>query len=130
MCKGLGIDICEIARMKKMLEDERFLQRFFSKEEAAYVHSRGTGSAASLAGLFAAREALGKALGRGIDFDLREAEVCHTDAGAPYFSFSGNLKERLGNARVFLSISHDGGIASAICFIESDPVRPEESVIE
>ena len=125
MCKGLGIDICEIARMKKLLEDDRFLQRYFTKAEAAYVRSRGAGAAASLAGLFAAREALGKALGGGIDFDLREAEICHTETGAPYFTFSGNLKDRLINDRVFLSISHDGGIASAICFVESDPVHPE-----
>ena len=70
-------------------------------------------------------KALGKALGGGIDFDLREAEICHTETGAPYFTFSGNLKDRLINDRVFLSISHDGGIASAICFVESDPVHPE-----
>ena len=125
MFKGIGLDICEIARMQKLLENDRFLQRYFTKAEADYIHSRGTGAAASLAGLFAAREALGKALGGGIDFNLLEAEVCHTDKGAPFFRFYGSLKKRLGNDRVLLSISHDGGIASAVCIVESEPIHPK-----
>lgn len=120
MCKGLGIDLCEIQRMERLLADGRFLSRFFTADEAAYVRSRGAGAAASAAGLFAAREALGKALGGGIDFELKEAEVCHTDAGAPFFRFAGSLKERVGNSRVFLSISHDAGVAAAVCLIESE----------
>ena len=123
MYKGLGLDLCEIARMEKQLQDDRFLARFFTPGEIRYVRSRGVGAAATLAGLFAAREALGKALGGGIDFELKEAEVCHTEAGAPFFRFSEKLKERIGDSRVFLSISHDGGIAAAVCLLEGiDPV--------
>ena len=118
MCKGLGLDLCEIARMEKLLQDGRFLSRFFTDKEKEYVLSRGKGAASTLAGLFAAREALGKALGGGIDFDLKEAEVCHSESGAPYFRLSGSLKDRIGNSRVFLSISHDGGMAAAVCLIE------------
>ena len=118
MCKGLGLDLCEIARMEKLLKDDRFISRFFTPDEKAYVLSRGKGAAATLAGLFAAREALGKALGCGIDFDLKEAEVCHTESGAPYYRLSGSLKNRVGNNRLFLSISHDGGMAAAVCMIE------------
>lgn len=120
MCKGLGLDLCEIARMEKLLKDDRFISRFFTPDEKAYVLSRGKGAAATLAGLFAAREALGKALGCGIDFDLKEAEVCHTESGAPYYRLSGSLKIRVGNNRLFLSISHDGGMAAAVCLIEGE----------
>jgi holo-[acyl-carrier protein] synthase len=120
MCKGLGLDLCEIARMEKLLKDDRFISRFFTPDEKAYVLSRGKGAAATLAGLFAAREALGKALGCGIDFDLKEAEVCHTESGAPYYRLSGSLKNRVGNNRLFLSISHDGGMAAAVCLIEGE----------
>ncbi len=119
MCKGLGLDLCEISRMGKLLDDGRFLARYFTEAEAAYVRSRGAGAAASLAGLFAAKEALGKALGGGIDFELREAEICHTEAGAPCYRLSGRLKERVGDDRLFLSVSHDGGVAAAVCLIES-----------
>ena len=112
--------------MEKLLRDDRFLTRFFTSAEAEYVRSRGAGAAHTLAGLFAAREALGKALGGGIDFDLKEAEVCHTDSGAPYFRLSGRLKERVGDDRLFLSISHDGGMAAAVCLLaENIPCRPQ-----
>ena len=59
MCKGIGLDVCEIARMEKVLQDDRFLTRYFTSAEIDYIRSRGTGAARSLAGLFAAREALG-----------------------------------------------------------------------
>ena len=120
MCNGLGLDLCEIARMEKQLQNDRFLSRYFTSGEIEYVHSRGAGAAATLAGLFAAREALGKALGGGIDFELKEAEVCHTENGAPFFRLSGRLKERVGNCRLFLSISHDGGMAAAVCLLEGE----------
>ncbi len=118
MCKGLGLDLCEVSRMEKHLQNDRFLSRFFTQNEIKYIRSRGAAAAETLAGLFAAREALGKALGDGISFELKEAEVCHTENGAPYFRLSGKLKERIGNHRLYLSISHDGGIAAAICLLE------------
>ena len=119
MCKGIGLDVCEIARMEKVLQDDRFLTRYFTSGEIDYIRSRGTGAARSLAGLFAAREALGKALGGGIEFDLKEAEICHTESGAPFYRLSGKLRERVGDNRLFLSVSHDGGIAAAVCLLES-----------
>ena len=71
MCRGVGLDVCEISRMEKLAEDERFLNRFFTPEERAYLAERGRNRAQTLAGLFAAKEALLKALGTGIRFDLR-----------------------------------------------------------
>ena len=118
MCKGIGLDLCEIGRMEKLLQDGRFLERYFTPGEIAYIRSRGKSAAATLAGLFAAREALGKALGGGLDFEMKEAEVCHTEAGAPYFRLTGRLKERVGDSRLFLSVSHDGGMAAAVCLLE------------
>ncbi|MBQ6256995.1 MAG: 4'-phosphopantetheinyl transferase superfamily protein, partial [Clostridia bacterium] len=41
MIAGIGIDLCEISRMEKLLEDERFLSRYFSPEEQAYIHGKG-----------------------------------------------------------------------------------------
>ena len=118
MVRGVGLDLCEIGRMEKLLQDGRFLERYFTPGEIAYIRSRGKSAAATLAGLFAAREALGKALGGGLDFEMKEAEVCHTEAGAPYFRLSGRLKERVGDSRLFLSVSHDGGMAAAVCLLE------------
>jgi len=64
MCKGLGLDLCEIARMETLLENQHFLERYFGEEEISYIRSKGRNAAQTLAGIFAAKEALAKALGR------------------------------------------------------------------
>ena len=122
MCKGVGLDLCEISRMEKHLHDDRFLRRYFTEGEIEYIRSRGKQAAQSLAGLFAAREALGKALGSGIDFDLKEAEVRHDANGQPYYFLSGELARRTAGDCFFLSITHDGGVAAAVCI--RDCTRP------
>ena len=119
MCKGIGLDLCEIARMDRHLSDERFLNRYFTDREIAYIRSRGKQAAQTLAGFFAAREALGKALGGGIDFNLKEAEILHSDSGQPFYHLTGDLARRTAGDCFFLSISHDGGIAAAVCLLES-----------
>jgi len=120
VCTGLGLDLCEIARMERLLGDERFLNRFFTPEEILYIRGRGRAAAQSMAGIFAAKEALGKALGTGIAFDLREAEVRHTAEGRPFYAFSGMLNTKVGTDRFWLSITHDGGMAAAVCVRESE----------
>ena len=120
MCAGLGLDLCEISRMERLLEDDRFLNRYFTPEEIAYIRGRGRAAAQSMAGIFAAKEALGKALGTGIGFELREAEVRHTAEGCPFYAFSGALKEKTGGDRFWLSITHDGGMAAAVCVRETE----------
>lgn len=115
MCNGLGIDLCEVTRMEKHLSDDRFLTRYFTEDEIRYVRSKGKNAAQTLAGLFAAREALGKALGTGIDFDLRESEVCHDASGRPFYRLHGNLAERTAGCCFMLSISHEAGMAAAVC---------------
>lgn len=119
MIRGIGLDLCEIARMEKPAADERFLNRFFTAGEAAFIESKGKNRAQTAAGLFAAKEALTKALGTGIVFDLREIEIRHSDGGQPYYALTGEAAERAGGDRFLLSISHDGGTAGAVCVRES-----------
>lgn len=118
MFKGLGFDLCEVARMEKKAGDDRFLRRFFTESEAAYVRSRGARAAESLAGIFAAKEAFAKAMGTGIAFDLREVEVRHGEQGEPLYALTGKAAEMAGGDRFLLSISHDGGMAGAVCLRE------------
>ena len=119
MIKGLGLDLCETARMEKLLQEERFLQRYFSETEAAYIRSRGTGAPQTMAGIFAAKEAFSKALGTGIAFSLQEVCVVHDEQGQPGYELTGEAKKLGGEDRFFLSISHDGGMAAAVCVRES-----------
>lgn len=121
MCGGLGFDLCEIARMEKLMENGRFLARFFTEEEQAYIRAKGKGAAQTMAGIFAAKEAFAKAVGTGIAFDLREVGIAHNEAGQPRYTLSGRAAEIGAGGRFLLSISHDGGIAGAVCIREEAP---------
>ena len=122
MIAGIGIDLCEISRMEKLLEDERFLTRFFSPEEQNYIRSRGKAGAQSMAGIYAAKEALVKALGSGIvTADLGSIDVTHDKYGAPSYVLQGEYARLAEDKRIssfYLSITHDGGMAAAVCVAE------------
>ena len=126
MCTGLGLDLCEISRMEQLIADDHFLNRFFTLGEITYIRGKGRVGAQSMAGIFAAKEALGKALGIGITYELREAEVLHSPEGRPYYVFHGALKETTGKDRFLLSITHDGGMAAAVCLRESEDLACQE----
>ncbi len=121
MIAGVGLDVCEISRMEKLISDGRFLARFFSAEEREYIQGKGKSAAQTMAGIFAAKEALGKALGVGIAADLKEISVLHDAQGAPYYSLSGEYARLAEDRRVssfYLSITHEAGIAAAVCVAE------------
>ena len=116
--RGIGFDLCEISRMEKQAENERFLSRFFTEQEAAFILSKGKNKAQTMAGIFAAKEALAKSLGTGIAFELKDVEILHNEAGQPYYVLKGEAGKLAGNDRFLLSISHDGGMAGAVCVRE------------
>lgn len=122
MIAGVGHDVCLIARMEELLQSTHFLDRYFSPEEQAYIQNKGQMAAASMAGIFAAKEALVKALGTGFtSTHLSDIAVLHHSSGAPYYDLRGDIAAKahqLGIVHVHLSISHDGGIASAVAIAE------------
>ena len=117
--RGIGFDLCEIARMEKQAENERFLSRFFTDQEADFIRSKGKNKAQTMAGIFAAKEAFAKAMGTGIAFELKDVEVLHSEAGQPFYAVTGEAARISGSDRFTLSISHDGGMAGAVCIRES-----------
>lgn len=124
MIVGVGIDVCDIARMEEQLVDGRFLARYFSPEEQEYIENKGRGTAASMAGIFAAKEALVKALGTGfVSAQLSEICVLHDKCGAPYYELRGGYAAHAAQRSItalHLSITHDGGIAAAVAIAERD----------
>lgn len=116
MCKltGVGLDLCEIARMETLLQDERFLQRYFTEQETAYIRSRNAQAAQTMAGIWAAKEAVLKAAGTGIACALRDVEIVHDALGAPGCCLHGDAAEKLPGSYT-LSITHEGGMAAAVC---------------
>ena len=88
----VGIDMVEIERFKHSLKNEHFIHRVFSKKEIDCCPHR----LISLAGNFAVKEALVKALGtgmRGITF--RDIEVLRDELGKPYVNLSDKIKEKV-----------------------------------
>ena len=122
MIKGLGIDLCAIERMEKLLQSDAFLNRYFATEEARYIRGQGAMAAASLAGCFAAKEAFVNALGEGFrEIPLSDIVILHSDKGAPHYAVMGVAKEALaerGAESSHLSITHEGEIAAAVCVLE------------
>lgn len=111
MVIGIGIDLVEIHRMKKAVENPLFVQRIFTSAEQAYCNSRGRQGTASYAARFAAKEAVMKALGTGLagGGTWQDVEVLPDDQGKPVMKLTGyfaQLAESLGVAQIFVSISH------------------------
>jgi holo-[acyl-carrier protein] synthase len=76
----------------------------------------------SLAGRFAAKEALIKALGDSHGVEWHDMKVISDGEGNPSFEFTGAVQaiiDRLGIARVHLSMSHDAGVSIAYVIAES-----------
>ena len=120
--KGIGIDLCSVERMEGMM-NERFLGRYYTAEEREYLSGRGTMACESAAAMFAAKEAFLKAAGVGIGrgIELSEIGVGHTEYGAPVYMLGENADKRLremGASQAFLSLTHEGGMAAAVCVIE------------
>ncbi|HVQ76869.1 MAG TPA: holo-ACP synthase [Candidatus Binatia bacterium] len=125
--RGIGVDLAQIPRMRRVLErwEERFLQRVFTEREIAYCRRRRD-PVPHLAARFAAKEAVLKALGTGLQMGVnwREIEVCRERGQAPTVVLSGRcraLAEALGAERVLVSLTHDGDYALAeVILVGSD----------
>src|SRR5437763_4205592 len=90
---AVGIDIIEVDRVRKVYEHhgERFLRRVYTEAEIRQCRGKAT----RLAGRFAAKEAISKALGTGIHgVAWREMEIVQLRSGRPTVTLHGNAKRR------------------------------------
>lgn len=122
MIVGVGIDVVPVARFAAALERTPALaMRLFTAQELV----SGSGQPRmpdSLAARYAAKEALAKALGGGGGMHWTDVEVRTDDAGRPSLTVSGSVATRakaLGVTHWHVSLSHDGGIASATVIAEA-----------
>ena len=111
MCKGIGIDLCEVARMQTLLDEGRSLRRMFTEEEQAYIAGKGASAAQTMAGMFAAKEAVLKALGTGMTIPMTDIVISHTELGQPVVTLAGKAAEFGGT--MLVSITHEAGMAAA-----------------
>jgi len=120
---GIGLDLCEVARIETAISSPAFLQRYYTPEEQSYIASRGKMGAQSAAAMFAAKEAFLKAVSAGIGggITLQEIEILHDPGGAPRYHLTGAACERLhqmGGQTVHLSLTHENGMAAAVAIAE------------
>ena len=122
---GIGVDVVDLVRFRRTLDDlgDRFVERIFTTSEAAYAARSDRRYAERLAARFAAKEAFGKATGRGMTEATRwrEIEVVHDARGRPGIELHGETRKfarGLGVTSIHLSLSHDGPVAEALVVLE------------
>lgn len=112
----IGTDIIQISRIEKSLNKHglTFKQRFLSPDEIEIAKKTET-----VAGFWAAKEAISKALGCGIGSKLsfHDIHISKNAQGAPVFTLSQNAQQRHMMKESSLSISHDGGFAIAVAVV-------------
>lgn len=118
---GLGNDIIEVARIEAILarHGQHFLDKLFTLDEQTYC-LKHQDAARHLAGRFAAKEAVVKAIGTGFreGTGWLDIEILNNDEGKPVVHLSKALKELLGNLEVLISISHCKEYASAVALLQ------------
>jgi holo-[acyl-carrier protein] synthase len=114
----IGVDLIEIGRIARALDRyPTFRERCFTEEERRYCESRPN-PPQHYAARFAAKEAVGKALGSGVRFTWREIEI--RGRPKPGVLLSGSTRawaERVGAGEIDLSMTHSRDLAAAICVV-------------
>ena len=127
---GLGVDIVEIARMRKIIDrSPAFVEKVYSAAERAYCDSHAHPEV-HYATRFAAKEAVLKALGTGFSEGIGwlDVEVRRTSKGRPYVVLTGRAREvarEQGVREIALSISYTRDVAVANAVAVTDEVRPQ-----
>lgn len=118
MVRGVGIDIIEVKRIRKLMDDygDRFFKRILTENEINYC-KKFSKPDLHFAGRFASKEAYAKAIGTGVgkEFTWKDIEILNNEKGKPYIV---HLKENeFSKLKFEISISHteDYGCAVVTC---------------
>ena len=124
---GVGVDIINNSRIKKLLKNKIFIKRIFSKNEiknsvkikdkTSYFSKR-----------FAAKEALMKAIGTGFRFNVnfKDISIINNKLGKPQIIITNNIKRLLINRnklkkfRIFLSLSDEKNYSIAFIILQKN----------
>jgi holo-[acyl-carrier protein] synthase len=121
MIVGIGVDVVDIARFERALTRTPTLKhRLFAQGEQ--LKDGKARPLRSLAGRFAAKEALIKALGDSTGVRWHDMQVVADEHGNPSFELAGAtqvIASERNISRIHLSMSHDAGVAIAYVVAES-----------
>jgi holo-[acyl-carrier protein] synthase len=115
MILGLGIDIIDIKRIKRLIEEygERFFKRILTEKEIEYCKSFSKPEL-HFAGRFASKEAYSKSIGTGISksFKWKDIEILNDEKGKPYIVHKSDSE--FSKNKYYISISHTDDYACAV----------------
>jgi holo-[acyl-carrier protein] synthase len=123
MIKGIGVDLVEIARVQKLIEqDTGFAERIFTETEIAYCEGKFS-KAQHYAARFTAKEAFFKALGTGFrdGMSWQDVEVKNDALGKPQLHLAAVALQQFKKRKLkkaTLSLSHTRDMAVALVVIE------------
>jgi holo-[acyl-carrier protein] synthase len=116
MIIGIGIDVIEVARVRRAIErTPRFVDRVFTAAEVAYSEGKAS-RFQHLAGRFAVKEAFFKAIGRRAGWT--DIETVNDNSGRPRLAVLSG--EDFGFTRSHVSLSHVAETAAAVVVLEKD----------
>ena len=116
----LGIDIIEVERIEKNLQNPSFLQKILTEQEIKYVN-QFKDKTSHIAGFFCAKEAVMKALEDCKNIAFKDIEILHYESGKPYVKLYGNALKVFENKNcksIEISISQTKTVATAVCMFK------------
>ena len=108
--EGIGVDIVENIRIKKLIRNKKFIQRVFSDKEIKYS-KKIKNKTSYFSKRFAAKESLSKAIGTGFrnGLNFKDISIINDKYGKPKYEISDNLKKlicsRLNLKKIKISVS-------------------------
>ena len=123
MIYGIGIDIIDVERVKKLIsKKDKYLKKIYTETEIEYCE-KFKRKEQEYAGRFSAKEAFSKALGTGMSHGIKfsEIEMINDNLGKPEIILYGGTKGYFlekGLKNIFVSISHLKEYATAVVVIE------------
>jgi len=121
MILGVGVDIIRVSRFETWVQDKRLASRFFIDEELEYIYSQKEQAILSFASHYAAKEAYGKALGRGLKGMCLKDIAVRVLGGRPSLLLQGSAKaflDEIAGKHCHVSLSHETEMSVALVIIE------------
>jgi holo-[acyl-carrier protein] synthase len=123
MIYSIGIDLIQSDRVKKALDQwgDKFADKILGDEEMEIYKSKFN-KVQFLCGRFAAKEAVIKTLGAFFDRRIffRQIQILNDLYGKPYVHLDGDIREKLMDKEIKISITHERTMAAAVAVITGD----------
>jgi holo-[acyl-carrier protein] synthase len=122
---GIGVDIIDNKRFKKLIKDNKFINRIFSKKEIS-ASKKKLNKINFFSNRFAAKESFAKALGTGFrnKLNFKDIEIVNDKLGKPFYLINNKIKQiikknkKIANFELFLSISDEKDYSVAFTIIQ------------